>query len=219
MAKRTGNRPPSGEIRQSQVVTTFGPGSMVDLPNHSVVIGGLDHWHGDKKLIREERLERYICEQLDLEEVKMYTPPVDEQIPGGARTGITVFTFPLWFVAQVRDEDIKHLRRDDQKDIRTRPLVHWRQLINGQYFTADRKKRPVVPVRFVQACPNGHLSDIEWKTFAHRSSSKPCNGGQLWLDEGGSGGDLAQIFVRCEACGARRALSDAKTPKTHLPHP
>ena len=29
---------PQGEIRQSQLVTTFGPGSMVDLPNHSVLV-------------------------------------------------------------------------------------------------------------------------------------------------------------------------------------
>ena len=35
---------PSGEIRQSQLVSTFGPGSMVDLPNHSVLIAGLDFW-------------------------------------------------------------------------------------------------------------------------------------------------------------------------------
>ena len=34
-----GNKP-QGEIRQSQLVTTFGPGSMMDLPNHSVLIAG-----------------------------------------------------------------------------------------------------------------------------------------------------------------------------------
>jgi hypothetical protein len=30
--------------RLSQVVSTFGPGAMVDLPTRSVVIGGLDLW-------------------------------------------------------------------------------------------------------------------------------------------------------------------------------
>ena len=33
---------PQGELRQSQVVMTYGPGSMVDLPKHSVLIAGLD---------------------------------------------------------------------------------------------------------------------------------------------------------------------------------
>lgn len=30
--------------RQSQIITTFGPGAMIDLPTRSVVIGGLDRW-------------------------------------------------------------------------------------------------------------------------------------------------------------------------------
>ncbi len=40
--KRT--KKPHGQLRQSQVVSTFGPGSLVDLPNYSVLIGGLDSW-------------------------------------------------------------------------------------------------------------------------------------------------------------------------------
>ena len=42
--KRRGNVKPAGQIRQSQIVTTFGPGAMVDLPSRSVVIGGLELW-------------------------------------------------------------------------------------------------------------------------------------------------------------------------------
>jgi len=30
--------------RLSQVITTFGPGSLVDLPTRSVMVGGLDRW-------------------------------------------------------------------------------------------------------------------------------------------------------------------------------
>ena len=59
MTKRRGkNIPPTGELRQSQLLTTFGPGSMVDLPNYAVLIGGLDHWRfAERKRIYEERLE------------------------------------------------------------------------------------------------------------------------------------------------------------------
>ena len=31
-------------IRISQVVGVFGPGAMLDLPERSVVVGGLDRW-------------------------------------------------------------------------------------------------------------------------------------------------------------------------------
>ena len=49
------NKKPHGQVRQSQVVTTFGPGSLFDLPNHSVIVGGLEYWtKGDE--IQEPRL-------------------------------------------------------------------------------------------------------------------------------------------------------------------
>lgn len=55
-----GQRPPEGKVRLSQVVTTFGPGAMVDLLDHAVLIGGLDYWrydrHKDAGFIHEPRL-------------------------------------------------------------------------------------------------------------------------------------------------------------------
>ena len=48
-----------GEVRQSQLITTYGPGAMVDLQDHSVVIGGLNLWNYGKnnaELIDEPRL-------------------------------------------------------------------------------------------------------------------------------------------------------------------
>jgi hypothetical protein len=43
----------------SQLLTSFGPGAMMDLPTRSVVIAGLDHWDSSKnafKTIEEPRL-------------------------------------------------------------------------------------------------------------------------------------------------------------------
>jgi hypothetical protein len=39
---------PDGRVRRSQAVTTFGPGSMVDLLDQAVLIGGLDFWGYDQ---------------------------------------------------------------------------------------------------------------------------------------------------------------------------
>ena len=33
-----------GEIRSSQVITTYGPGALLDLPRHSVIVAGLGTW-------------------------------------------------------------------------------------------------------------------------------------------------------------------------------
>ncbi len=197
--------PPAGELRQSQVLTTFGPGAMVDLPEHAVLISGLEHWRGERKRIFEERLEERVRERLELEEVALYAPPVDDGDLKSPRSGITAFQFPTWFLAQVEET----YRASDGREYRTRPLVRWSQLRDGRYFfTDDRKKRPVVPVRFVQACIRGHISDVDWYGFARRDFATEKIG-QLWLDEGGAGNDFSEIFVRCERTGMRRRLADA----------
>ncbi|MEH2392473.1 MAG: DUF1998 domain-containing protein [Nostoc sp.] len=212
MSKSNKKRPPSGEIRQSQILSTFGPGAMVDLPDHSILIGGLNHWHGNKKRIYEDRLADRVADILEVKDIALYAPPVDEQDPKASRTGITAFAFPIWFVAQVEETWPKTNEKAlNAKVYRTRPLLPWDSLVQGKYLNADRKKVSVVPVRFVQACVNGHISDINWYRFVHEKSQTSCRG-LLWLDEGGSGNDFADIFVRCEACKARRQLSDATVP-------
>jgi hypothetical protein len=204
------NRPPDGEIRQSQLLSTFGPGSMVDLPDASVLIGGLNHWKFglEKREIVEERLSGKICERLSqkhpgLNNIRLYEPPSDD----GNNIGVRAFQFPIWFVAQTEDT----YTSITGKAYRTRPLVPFGQLVRGSYYDENRKKVAVVPVRFVQACPNGHISDIDWSNFArHREGCRDRY--SLQLDEGGSSSDFADIFVRCKSCNERRPFSAARLP-------
>ncbi|MEO0987905.1 MAG: DUF1998 domain-containing protein [Cyanobacteria bacterium J06639_14] len=209
MSQKGRQKPPDGEIRQSQIITSFGPGSMVDLPNHSIIIGGLNHWKfGTERIpVVEPRLEQFLQQRLGLPHVSLFEPPASSQDVTGPQTGIRSFQFPNWFVAQV-DETIEI----SGKTYRTRPLVPKRQLIGGKYLDENKKKQPVVPVRFVQACINGHISDIDWRSFVHEGSGSCA--GRLWLDEGGTGNDFADIFVRCQMCDRRRPLSDATLPNS-----
>ena len=52
------------KVRLSQVVGVFGPGAMLDLPERSVLIQGLDHWEmfgtGTFHVIEEPRLARLL---------------------------------------------------------------------------------------------------------------------------------------------------------------
>ena len=43
--RRKAAPPPLGEARQSQVLQLYGPGAMVDLPDYSLLIAGLDFWN------------------------------------------------------------------------------------------------------------------------------------------------------------------------------
>jgi hypothetical protein len=199
--KKRGQVRPNGQIRQSQVVTTFGPGAMVDLTDHSVIIAGLDHWSGyrDHPVI-EERLAGKVGKLLG-RSYAFFAPPADDDDPTANVTGITAWLFPEWFVAQYE-------QRDKATGVRSRPLVHRLDLERAQTYRAERNEKPVkvVPIRFVQACTRGHVSDIDWKVFAHGKGSDCTR--RLWLDERGTTGDLTDITVRCE-CGQFKALSAA----------
>lgn len=40
-------------LRPSQIITTFGPGSIVDLPDDSVMVAGTDHWFDGQKKFKK----------------------------------------------------------------------------------------------------------------------------------------------------------------------
>ncbi len=191
-----------GEIRQSQLVTTFGPGSMMDLPNHSVLIAGLDFWSLGGQPIAEPRLSQKLARVLDVPTIDLRTPPPTDDDPTAPSTGITGFQFPEWFVTQ----DLE----GQSGGSRSRLLVHRKALTRGKFIDRDRNRRPVVPVRFVRACRAGHISDIDWYTFAHGGGSDCAKQQrQLFIDERGTSGDLTEVWVRCECGKGERSLASA----------
>ena len=197
--RRPANKRPHGQIRQSQVVTTFGPGALLDLPNHSVIVGGLDDWNGVNEEIHEARLVEKVARLLEIPGLRLYAPPPDNDDPAAPITGIRAWQFPEWFITQ----DIVDAGKPG--GFRSRLLVHRKALIKSRFVDADKNKRAVVPIRFVRACRRGHIGDIDWYGFVHRG--KKCQQ-QLWIDERGTTGDISEIWVRCE-CGDERSVGDA----------
>jgi hypothetical protein len=200
MNQRRSTRP-HGQLRQGQVVTTFGPGAMLDLPNYSVLVAGLEHWTGVNEEIVEPRLAEKLCILLDVPNIKLYAPPPDPQDATAPQNGIAAWQFPEWFIEQQASG------KDDQSPVRSRRLLHRSALTGGKFIDQDKKRRPVVPVRFVRACPRGHIGDIDWGAFVHGGASE-CKRRQLWIDERGTSGDLSEVWIRCE-CKAERNMSQA----------
>src|SRR5271165_5104706 len=102
MNQRRNKRPP-GQLRQGQIVSTFGPGAMLDLPNHSVLVAGLEHWTGVSDEIVEPRLADKLCMLLDVSTIKLYAPPPTRRIrprrrtasqPGSFRSGSSCWKHP-----------------------------------------------------------------------------------------------------------------------------
>ena len=91
------------QLRRSQLVTTFGPGCMIDLPERSVIVAGLDHWQYDNSRIpgiEEPRLVEKLRAFLDRDTVTLRTPPPAPEHPSEPRTDVTAWEFPNWFIVQ-----------------------------------------------------------------------------------------------------------------------
>lgn len=198
---------PHGQVRRSQLVTTFGPGAMMDLPNHSVLVAGLEFWSPGGDEVHEPRLADKLRQLLDVPTLRLVTPPPDQDDPTAPQTGITAWQFPEWFIT-------RNVETGHGSAVRSRMLVHRKALTKGKYVDRDKKKRPVVPVRFVRACRRGHIGDIDWYAFVHNGPTD-CRHQlrQLWMDERGTSGDLSEVWGRCE-CGKERPMSQAALMQT-----
>ncbi len=193
----TPSRKASGQVRRGQVITTYGPGALIDLPRHSAIVAGLESWPktGDLQEILEPRLTRKLQIMTEVPAPKLYAPPAGEQAPGETPVGIGSWRFPEWFVVQ-------EVGGKEERD-RSRRLVRRKSLDERGRFEGLQ----VVATRFVRACRRGHVDDINWWKFVHKGGDEGCRR-QLWLDERGTSGDLIDLVIRCE-CGKSRGLYEA----------
>lgn len=195
-------KPPDGRLRQSQVVSTFGPGAMVDLVNDAVLISGLDYWslEGSEVLVQEPRLREAVAWQFQQlkwplsRDQPFRKPPAGDERDPKQTNGIQALEFPRWFVCQ--NPKCRALVKPSSL---TRSGSEYRHHCLG----GDGKGERSVPVRFVVACKRGHLDDIDWVNWVHKGSR--CQAPQLRLDEGASG-DFSDIEAACNGCGKKRKL-------------
>jgi len=202
-------------LRQSQLITAFGPGAMVDLPDRSVLVGGLDIWRlpNPPKTIHEpalvQRLTQLLRERAQLPEgrsIRLLEPPVATDFSAGDAGYVDVLVFPSWFVSNRVETPVIGGR-----ERRARRIVQWRDLderTRTQFRDEANEKHGVSPIRFVGACPNGHLQDLDWRGLLHRGA--PCEE-PMWLCEEGTSASLDDLIVAC-GCGRTMAMREATQP-------
>lgn len=202
-----------GELRPSQILMSFGVGSLVDLPNLSVLVMGLEDWPiANSTEIGEERLLASVQKVLGGQVKRLLTPPRGPETVGGqtnwfddAHTiGVPVAPFPRWLVCSkcrllapigsgLFEAKVAAYRPDQTR------FVH--------NCTTQGRAPTAVPARFMVACSNGHLDDFPWLEFVHRGPTE-CKG-TLSLYEIGASGEAADVEVECKHCGKKRRMAEA----------
>jgi hypothetical protein len=206
----------------SQLLLTYGPGAMLDLPDQAVVVAGLQDWrYGPNwRPIEEERLVKLLRDQLGDKLSPAFQglrpPPMhDEDRHDVNAPGVEVRIFPTWFIV---DESAASTNSDlvPNGTEKSRRIVEFSDLTvsnSGKltYKGSGSKASAVNPIRFVGACAKGHLQDIDWRRLAHRGGDSSCRRHLFWVERGVSS-DPSDISVRC-ACGAYVTLVDLYKPK------
>lgn len=204
-----------GDLRPSQLLYTFGVGAIVELPNLSVMVMGLDDWPVEQgsSEIPEPRLLRAVQRELGRQIAKLLTPPMTPESTGfqsnpfdeTANVGVPVAPFPRWLVcphcrllAPIQS-GLFELKLDPYRKDRSR-YVH-------RICRKPGKPPTAVPARFLVACEGGHLDDFPWVEFVHRGKTD-CHY-ELRLYELGASGEVADIEVQCARCEKKRRMSDA----------
>lgn len=177
-----------GESRRSQLIGTFGVGSMFPAPEQSLMIVGLDNWYPDRcPEIAEPRLAK-----------SLGVSALRSPSAGRSKGDIPVVRFPrYYFCPECRRLDVWKYFDTSQKSPRCHDDNH-----------------VVVPSRFVVACTFGHISDFPYYQWVHSTTPHPDSAGKvrLRLETRGETSSLADIEVRC-SCGAKRSMDGSFSPK------
>lgn len=177
-----------GEIRPNQLITTYGPGSIMDAVNDSLTVLDIEYWDTNNigKEIRDARLASYM-------NVRRFFMPKT-----GGKEDIPVVSFPYYHVCSKGTCKFLFDMRD--------------------YFDLDQYKKnqgevkcpkcgfPAYPSRFITVCEDGHMDDFPWRWWVHHGETS-CKE-DMYLKSMGNTSSLAELRVECN-CGARRVMSGA----------
>ncbi|MGH7307072.1 MAG: DrmB family protein [Candidatus Rokuibacteriota bacterium] len=203
-----------GELRPSQILLTFGVGSVVDLPSLSVMVMGLNDWDPAYCVeINEPRLLAAVQKQVGEQVQRLLSPPLPPDSPFQAGPfdesvliGVPVASFPRWVVCPAcrllapLASGLFALKAEPYRPDKTR-YVH-------QNCARSLTRPPTVnPARFLVACDKGHLDEFPWVWFVHRGQGG-CQG-PLRFAELGVSGEAADIQVSCDGCQSQRRMVEA----------
>ncbi|MET9898441.1 DUF1998 domain-containing protein [Streptomyces sp. NPDC006446] len=194
------NLPRRGAIRRSQMITTYGVGSLIAVDQESFVVSGLDgadaHWSADESpRIHERRLARLLGVQ------HFRLPPASGD---HSKDGVRVRRFPVMHACP----DCNELRR--HRDFTPPP---------GR-SVCGTCEADLVPSRFVIACEVGHLDEFPYWHWVHRAAGGGTTaagqcGGTLKLRTSGRSSSLRSIIVSC-TCGVPEVSMEGSFRKSAL---
>lgn len=170
-----------GQLRRTQLVTTFGPGSLIDLPGYSVVIGAVDQWDQSRlRPIHDSNLEHLL--------------------------GVSEFREPRGSEDLYKSPGIVRAHRFPYMHYcpQCHRLGEYWKLAGKDGRKCSRCNTELVPSRFITVCPNGHLEDFPYNWWVHYGHWE--KGHELAIHYSNATGELSGIEIECRTCKKKRTM-------------
>ncbi len=208
-----------GAARPSQLLWSYGPGAMIELPNFSAITLGLDMWKiRDCTRVTEPRLLNLVRRRLGPQVEALYAPPVEREEIGFRVPdlhGAPVRPFPTYFRCPHCGllgtlNDYFELKSNNYCPDKA-------SVFHKSCNKYSGKPAHAMPMRFMVACEHGHIDDFPWRWFVHEGQNPHCHG-QMRVREIGSFLQIDNLYIECE-CGAKKPLMHAfgKAGESNLP--
>ncbi|PJI06833.1 MULTISPECIES: DUF1998 domain-containing protein [Clostridium] len=186
------------DVRLSQIITTFGPGGIMDFIDQPLMTASQKYW-GSPIKISEERLAKKL-------NVSNFIAPQDAD----SKYNVPFVRFPSWYycpecnkLKQIKDwekEYLKAHRSDDKIKYMKKPVC-----------TNHKNEVQLVAPSILVACKRGHIDDFPWSKWAHKNVAGECSNPELELISSSGSLGLDNIKVRCTNCNAENSLKLASS--------
>ena len=185
-------------IRPSQLVSTFGSGSIYDNLTDSFLIMGTDRWNEQNcKPLKDTTLLSYLQrgEPRKYSRLDRFLVPISSNEDD---TPVAIRTFPKWGICP-------ECNMLQQRNIKTGLRNCRSTSCNGRGKNSQAK---TIPVKFIAACINGHLEDFPWYRWAHRGKVDNCseNDARLYLYDENTSSSLEDKIIKCTNCGRKERM-------------
>lgn len=188
---------PHQELRPSQFITTYGPGSILETRSGPVVIKSI----GDlfQSLQKDPQDFEILDPRLSASELsggRIARLPSNEELGSSVDDPIyPTERFPFWSLCTQHQTE-QYLYPAGNGCPNCPGMTRW-----DRTAKAGREA-----IRFVQACPDGHLDEVNWNRLVHQASGGCQPPYYAWR---GGGRALRYVTINCPDCGAFENLGRA----------
>jgi len=187
-----------GNLSQNQIITTFGPGAIIDAKSDSVMGLDISYWNASG--------QEYKGRTIFFNKLASYLGVEFFKEPKQGRNSFPVTIFPDWHVCS------------NQKCNRLFKLSEEKTGEPGMYHdkgpTCPECNKKAYPSRFITMCDNGHIDEFPYREYLHNWKSG-CKG-KMRLYALSFTSSLNALTLKCDedGCGATGKMGDALGSET-----